>query len=231
MRSTWRLSPISIFGPVAPRAIWVTLAMSLALVAGGTLLALPLWGIAVVAPVPWLPIYVTAFRWQRVHYGAYAFFGALTLLQLRHLAEHVAQNVQLLITHGSTVMALGIFGSLDLETVHFIWNVLIWLGTGALLYRFGTQNLWLWIAFFAASVHSIEHIYLYWLYAGDHTFYLARGSAGILARGGLIGSPLVRPYLHLVYNVVEVTPFTIAFWDQGRLLEDRAGCHVPADGA
>lgn len=229
MSSAWRLSPISILGPVAPRAIWVTLAISLAMLAGGTLLALPLWGIAVVTLLPWLPIYLTAFRWQRVHYGAYSFFGALTLLQLGHLAEHVAQNVQLLITHGNTAMAHGIFGGLDLETVHFIWNVLIWLGTGALLYRFGTQNLWLWLAFLAASVHSIEHIYLYWLYVGDHSFYLAGGSAGILARGGLIGSPLARPYLHLVYNLVEVTPFTMAFWDQGRLFEHRAGCHGQAD--
>ncbi len=34
----------------------------------------------------------------------------------------------------------------------------------------------------------------------------------------MIGSPLARPYLHFVYNVLEVTPFVLAFWDQTNLV-------------
>lgn len=72
-----------------------------------------------------------------------------------------------------------------------------------------------------ASLHSVEHMYLYWLYVADPTAYLLGGWNGILGAGGLIGSPLVRPYLHLVYNVLEVTPFVLAYWDESRRVYDR----------
>ena len=42
----------------------------------------------------------------------------------------------------------------------------------------------LWIAFAAACLHEIEHIYLFWLYAGHREFYDAGGFAGIMASGG-----------------------------------------------
>ena len=133
------------------------------------------------------------------------------LLQLGHLSEHVVQNVQLLVTHGQLAASKGVFGQLDVETVHFYWNIGIWLGTGALLYRYGLSNIWLTVAFFAAGLHSVEHIYMYWLYVTHSAAYLAGGWNGILGQGGLIGSPLARPYLHLLYNVVEITPLVIAY--------------------
>jgi hypothetical protein len=98
------------------------------------------------------------------------------------------------------------------ETVHFYWNILIWLGTGGLLYKYGFRNVWLTASFVFASLHSVEHLYLYWLYVADHAAYVLGGSNGILAAGGLVGSPLARPYLHLVYNMFEVTPFVLAYW-------------------
>jgi hypothetical protein len=67
----------------------------------------------------------------------------------------------------------------------------------------------------------VEHFYLYWLYVFHREFWLAGGSAGILGKGGIVGSPVDRPYLHFVYNYLEVMPLVIAFWDQGWLTVDR----------
>lgn len=203
------------------RGFAVTAIACVALVLGGGALGLPLWAGVLLGLLPWLPVYLSEASWQYQHYGAYVFFGALALLQLGHLSEHVVQNLQLLFSHGDAARSRGVFGQLDLETVHFYWNVAIWLGTGLLLYALGIQNRWLWVAFAVATLHSVEHIYLFWIYVADHPAYVAGGIAGIMGKGGLIGSPLARPYLHLDYNVVEVTPFLLALWDQSKSVYDR----------
>ena len=71
--------------------------------------------------------------------------------------------------------------------------------------RYRARNAWLWVAFAAASMHQIEHLYLFWLYVGEHTVYLSGGAAGIMGKHGLIGSPLDRPYLHFTYNFIAWT--------------------------
>lgn len=195
------------------RGLVISTALSAGLLAGSVFLAFPLWLMALLFLLPWIPVYFPVFSWQYRHYGAYAIFAAMTGLQMGHFGEHVVQNIQLVVTHGSTLGSRGVFGQLDTETVHFIWNILIWASTAYLLYKFGTWNKWLWISFIAASLHSIEHVFLYWTYVADHQFYLP---AGIMARGGLVGSPLGRPYLHLIYNFVEILPFVVAFWDQSK---------------
>jgi hypothetical protein len=207
------------------RGLAISVLLSLGLLTGALWLGFPLWLAGVVFLLPWIPVYFPVVSWQYRHYGAYAIFAGITVLQLGHLAEHVVQNVQLAMTHGFALASRGVFGQLDTETVHFVWNVLIWIGTAYLLYKFGTWNKWLWISFAAASLHSIEHFFLYWSYVADHQFYLP---AGILAKGGLIGSPLGRPYLHLVYNVVEIVPFVLAFWDQSKTVPVAAVHSAPA---
>lgn len=209
-RLPWNLDPIR----VGLRGYMVTAAASSGLFIGAGLLGLPLWKMTLLALLAWLPAYLSEAGWQYRHYGLFALFGTITLLQLGHLSEHITQNVQLLLTHGNVARSRGIFGQLDLEVVHFYWNVAIWIGTGFLLYRFRGGNPWLWVAFIAASLHSVEHVYIYWLYVSDHAAYAAGGANGILGRGGLVGSPLARPYLHLAYNMIEVVPFVLAFWVQ-----------------
>ena len=181
---------------------------------------LPLWFMAAAALLPWAPLYFSAAVWQYRHYGAFAIFGTLVLLQLGHLSEHIVQNIQLLLSHGRLAVSRGVFGQLDVETVHFYWNIGLWLATGVLLFRYGLRNVWLTMAFLAASLHSVEHIYMYWLYVTHSAAYLAGGWNGILGEGGLVGSPLARPYLHLLYNVVEVAPFLIAYYEQSRRVVD-----------
>lgn len=215
-----RATPSASFLPqqVGLATFGVTALASTVVFFGLGLIGIPLWFMAGAALVPWLPLYVSTATWQYRHYGAFALFGTLVLLQLGHLSEHIVQNLQLLATHGRLSASRGVFGQLDVETVHFYWNIGIWLGTGALLYRYGFRNVWLTLAFIAASLHSVEHLYLYWLYVTHSPAYLLGGWNGILGEGGLIGSPLARPYLHLVYNVVEVGPFVLAYYEESTVV-------------
>jgi hypothetical protein len=211
----WRLHHLPAFGAL------LAVATSSALLLGGLIERLPLWGIALAVLLPWLPIWWIDTAWQTRHYGLYGFFGALTLFQLGHMLEHAAELVQLFLNHGNLAQSHGVFGVLDNEAVHFYWNVGVWVGIAFLLYRLGSRNPWLWLAFVAASLHMVEHFYLYWLYVFQPEFWAAGGSAGILGKNGILGSPLDRPYLHFAYNYLEVVPLVIAFWDQSRQVYDR----------
>ncbi len=212
--SVWRLSHLPV------RGVLLATSVSCALVLGGIIERLPPWGIVLAVLLAWLPIWWFNMIWQTRYYGLYGFFGALTLLQLGHMTEHAAELVQLFVNHGNLAQSHGVFGVLDNEVVHFYWNVGVWVGIAVLLYRLGPKNPWLWIAFFAASVHMVEHIYLYWLYVFHQEFWAAAGWTGILGKGGIFSSPLDRPYLHFGYNYLEVVPLVIAFWDQSRRVYD-----------
>src|SRR6184192_1136606 len=99
---------------------------------------------------------------------------------------------------------------LDFETVHVVWDSSVWLGLAICLYKF-SRNRWLYVAFIFASLHEVEHLYLYYIYNTDRTFYLMGGLTGVMGYQGVIGSPLYRPYLHFFYNFMVVTPMLIAF--------------------
>jgi len=145
----------------------------------------------------------------------------VTLLQVGHMGEHSAQVSQLLMTNGDLDRSHGVFGALDFETVHFYWDSAIWLTTALMLHRFA-GNSWLWLAFGAASFHQIEHVYLYFVYLVDMEFYAEGGLAGILGRGGVIGTPLARPYLHFMYNFLVMMPMALALWRESRRVVERA---------
>src|ERR1700674_2641968 len=174
----WRLHHVPARGALLAGSI------SVALLLGGLIERLPFWGIALALLLPWFPIWWLKATWQTRHYGLYGFFSALTLFQLGHMTEHTAELVQLFANHGYLAQWLGVFGVLDTEVVHFYWNVGVWVGLAVLLYRLGPKNPWLWIAFAAASLHLVEHIYLYWLYVFHQEFWSAGGWAGILGKGG-----------------------------------------------
>ena len=180
---------------------------------------LALTGLAVVVGVDSLALRALRRRTRRPRSerpGWYYVLVALGLLQVGHLAEHTIQVSQLLATNGDLDRSHGLVGQLDFETVHFIWDSSVWLLTGVLLARF-RHNRWLWLSFAAASVHEVEHLYLFSVYLMHKGFYFDGGFAGIMGRGGLIGSPLFRPYLHFAYNVVVVVPLMVAVWMEARV--------------
>lgn len=171
------------------------------------------WITALAMLVPWLPTVAleSVHRW-RID-GFYALFLGVSLLQAGHLGEHSAQVLQLVIHDGNLDRSHGIFGQFDFETVHFWWDTAIWFVTAALLLRYW-GNGWVWVSFAFASLHQMEHSYLYYVFLADFDWYMEGGLAGVMGKGGVIGSPFARPYLHFLYNFLVTTPMLIGLWSQ-----------------
>jgi hypothetical protein len=155
-------------------------------------------------------------RWKYARYGIFAAFALLVLLQVMHMGEHTMQVGQLLVHKGDLAQSHGVFGQLDFELVHFVTDTVLWVNLGLLVILFRGRNRWLWVAFAAASLHQVEHFYLFWVYQAHPAFYAHGGFAGIMGENGLIGSPLDRPYLHFTYNLIVVVPMVLALWDAAR---------------
>ena len=174
----------------------------------GRALSWPLWATTVTISLLWLPLFT---RWTMRTYRTQlwlGFFFLLTALQLSHLGEHVVQMVQIHFLGLQGVEARGVFGVLDIEWVHFIWNACVLLGVLLLLPR-NSRNPWLQLAAVISAWHAVEHTYIMSVYL---TTGLS-GTPGLLASGGLIsgGLPLARPDLHFLYNLVETAPLVLAF--------------------
>lgn len=194
--------------------VLITMLCSGLLLSGSIYYGFPLWGKALAFLIPWGPLFTFEAVWKYKYYGFYTFMLVFAVLQIGHLAEHSVQLLQILTSGGDLTVAHGVFGALDLELVHFAWDSLVWLGVGVLLIRLGPHNKWLWIAFVAASFHEVEHLFLIYLDRFEPAFYAAGGRTGILASGGLIGTPFDRPYLHYIYNFFVVIPLLMALWDE-----------------
>src|SRR5713226_6979279 len=192
------------------RVVIITALLSYGLQIGAIIQAQPIYVIVGLTLLPWVLVFAFEYIWKYEHYGFFAFFMAFVLLQLGHLSEHTVQIVQLTLTHGNLAKSHGVFGQLDLETVHVVWDSAVWVGLAICLYKF-SHNKWLYVAFFFASAHEVEHLYLYYVYNTDGAFYFQGGLTGIMGYGGVIGSPLYRPYLHFFYNFLVVAPMLIAF--------------------
>ena len=137
----------------------------------------------------------------------------LALAQTTHLAEHVAQIVQIHVLHLTGPSARGIVGQLDLEWVHFAWNAFVLVAIVALLPRF-PANPWLIAVAPLAAWHFAEHVVMISTYVRTGV----AGTPGLLSAGGLIagGLPIARPDLHFLYNLVETGPLVLAWLTQLR---------------
>lgn len=198
-----------------------TAAASIVAVVGLTLMGQPLYIIALVALLPWIPTMLFESLWKIEHYSWIAVFAVFVLLQLGHLGEHVAQvgalsfldgtsacpppvdsgdnvlraieaglrdpnstatglsashiimpdatGVPRLNSRGSVISgppACGVFGQLDIELVHLIFEIFGWMVTGVLLTKF-PRNIWLWMAMAFLILHTFEHLFISYLYFFD----------------------------------------------------------------
>jgi hypothetical protein len=183
-------------------------------------MAWPPYAVALATLLPWVPPFRFEGIWKYEHYGFLSVFLVIAVLQIGHLGEHTVQLLQLIIYNGDLSQSHGVFGALDFEDVHFAWDTAAWLGAGVLVYKF-RFNRWLWISFAFASAHEVEHLYLFALVKLDLNFYLRGGFAGIMGQGGLVGSPLGRPYLHFLYNYLVVGAMLQGLWDEAHHVYDR----------
>src|SRR5216684_7877676 len=209
-RSRWNLPGIFSVQRLPIRIVLITAAISYLLQIGAIIQGYPLYGIVAVTIVPWILVFAFEYIWKYEHYGFFAFLLAFVLLQLGHLGEHTVQIVQLYASGGDLAHSHGVFGQLDFETVHVVWDSSVWVGLAICLYKF-SRNRWLYVSFIFASLHEVEHLYLFYIYNTDKTFYFMGGLTGIMGYGGVIGSPLFRPYLHFFYNFLVIAPMLIAF--------------------
>lgn len=175
----------------------------------------PLWGIGLAVLAPWLPLFTAETAWMHRHYGSLALFYVLVVTQIGHCFEHVAQETQIHVFHLPGAHARGIFGTLDIEWVHFVWNTWVLIAV-LLLLRVARKNPWLWITVALAGWHELEHLFVFYVYLATGR----AGTPGLLAQGGLIGGGLSiqRPDLHFFYNLIETVPLVVGLvWQLQRV--------------
>ena len=86
-----------------------------------------------------------------------------------------------------TPPACGIFGQLDLEIVHLVWEMAGWILILLLFVQF-SRNKWLWFALAWATFHTFEHLFI------SYTFFLDSSSVyegtrqiwGTIADGSIV---------------------------------------------
>ncbi|HLZ23682.1 MAG TPA: hypothetical protein VKQ30_16350 [Ktedonobacterales bacterium] len=177
----------------------------------GTLEAWPLWATGLAVVLPWIPVFARQVAWVYWRYGWLALFYVLVVGQTGHFLEHVAQMIQIHVLGFEGAGARGIFGTLDIEWVHFIWNTWVLLVVLVLLGRF-RANRWLWVALLLCGWHEVEHVAIFRVYLMTGV----SGTPGILSQGGALagGLPVSRPDLHFFYNLIETIPLVVGFLAQ-----------------
>src|SRR5919198_42314 len=142
-------------------------------------------------------------------------FESFLVIQLLHLGEHAVQMVQLGVLRWAPADARGLISRLDVETIHFAWNVIVVLALGWLLHRH-VRSAWLTITVVWALLHTSEHAYLLAraLASGLESQPGILGAHGLLATWGWSVPGLTtwsRPAVHFVWNVGEVTWLVLAY--------------------
>ncbi len=197
----------------------VTIATSWLGMVAAIILGYPLWVIGIVTILPWLPIFLSEALWKYQHYGWFAIFGILMVVQCLHFIEHIAQIIQVDVVGWPRLDSTGILGRLDLEYVHFSFDTTLLIITSILLFGKFRRNIPLWIAWVVAVWHTIEHWYITYYFQFDHANYLPPPAPGLHAREGLLGadgllwpsSPFQRIELHFLYNLLYTVPLIWAF--------------------
>lgn len=203
------------FNRVPLNVVLVTVVISYAAQFLALLQGFPLWGVALATVLPWLPVFTLEMLWRYRHYQWMALFELVIISQIGHFIEHLVQMYQIHILGLRGAAARGIFGQLDIEWVHFLFNTYLLIAFLALALRF-RRNPWLWVTLVAAVLHEAEHLYIMANFLRTGT----PGLPGLLGKGALISIPLARADVHFLYNFVESIPMMLAFAWQLRIVRD-----------
>src|SRR5207237_6512684 len=127
--------------------------ISLGGLAFGALEAWPLWATGLAVVVPWIPVLVRDVASVYRQYQWLALFYVLVVTQTGHFLEHVAQMIQIHILGLTGADARGIFGTLDIEWVHLVWNIWVLVAVVVLLLHYRT-NRWLSLTALSSTSHA-----------------------------------------------------------------------------
>jgi hypothetical protein len=158
-----------------------------------------LWALALLILLAWMPLCIRYTLDLLKRDYTLALYFIFVALQSIHMSEHIAQMVQTHILVRMFSQSHGIFGAaLDVELLHFAFDSL-WIPFWTLYLIYKRRDIWMIVMLPLVLLHCCEHIVImdYYLRTG------ITGSPGIMAIGGLIGSPLSRPDLHFLYNLAE----------------------------
>ena len=182
---------------------------------------LPNWLVFGIAFVPWVAIVFVELGWVYEHFGWFALFALMAVVQTIHYSEHCIEVIQYHVFHQPVSQSIAIFTKLNPELVHFSGDTFLTIGTILLLYKY-PRNPFLWIAIPFQLGHQAEHTYLTY----NYIFHGAKqGGVGLLGSpGGAIhgGLGLNRPDLHWLYNTLYTIPFVAAFIYQTKHIYDRS---------
>ena len=191
---------------------------------------LPIWGATVMfVGVIALPV---ALKWwdDLQQWGLPAFLlSALLMLQGFHFLEHAVQMVQYYLYDRPPGYSLGLISALNIEWVHFLWNVIV-LALTFFLWQRGLRGFWGWALLIWTTLHTLEHAYLIVRYLqisselttlGLSGFGVSQALPGILGRDGLLAenglcgfipglTTLPRVAIHFVWNLGETVLLLIA---------------------
>ena len=106
---------------------------------------------------------------RAIEMGLRAIGSEPSYYSVERIAKAGADGLPLLDSNGEMLVgpaACAIFGQLDLEVVHLVWELLGYFGTGMVLLFF-PRNKWLFIALLALSWHALEHLTITYFYYFD----------------------------------------------------------------
>ncbi|MEQ8677675.1 MAG: cyclic nucleotide-binding domain-containing protein [Aggregatilineales bacterium] len=113
-----------------------------------------------------------------------------TSLSASHIIMPDATGIPNLNSSGIAISgppACGVFGQLDIEVVHLVFELFGWMVTGVLLTKF-PRSIWLWIAMSFLVLHTFEHLFISYLYFFDDdlVFSGTKQLWGTVADGNII---------------------------------------------
>lgn len=155
--------------------------------------------------------------------------SALLMLQAFHFSEHTVQMIQYYLLGRPPALAQGLISSLNIEWVHFIWNLIV-LALTVYLFRKGMRGVWGWALLIWTAAHTLEHTYLLIRYLqmtqelnalGLSGFPVSQALPGILGRDGLLAenglcssipglTTLPRVAIHFNWNLGETILLLLA---------------------
>lgn len=167
------------------------------------------------------------------------FMAVFMLVCVVHLAEHVAQFVQVYVYNVPLHQAGGILGKFypwlaHSETLHYSYALFMWAGLWILRNEFkGTARVWWMVAFYVQTWHHLEHALLLGQAIAGSNFFGAPQPISVIQFLGLLHGPAETGFDGLlkmshfgVCTCQGAKPGTVHEWSAWLLVTRRVEVHL-----